>query len=85
MGQARPMLPEGVRYCDDAMAAIAGADVLVLLTEWNEFRALAPARLREAMRGDVVVDLRNIYDPVAMRRAGFHYHGIGRPAGTAKS
>jgi UDPglucose 6-dehydrogenase len=82
MGQARPMLPESVRYCDDAMAAIAGADVLVLLTEWNEFRALSPVRLKEAMRGDVVVDLRNIYDPVAMRRAGFQYHGIGRPGVT---
>jgi len=78
MAQARPMLPEGVRYCDDAMAAIGGADVLVLLTEWNEFRALSPIRLKEAMQGDVVVDLRNIYDPVAMRRAGFRYHGIGR-------
>jgi UDPglucose 6-dehydrogenase len=76
--QARPLLPAGVRYCTDAMQAIAGADVLVLLTEWNEFRALSPIRLKEAMRGDVVVDLRNIYDPAAMRRAGFTYHGIGR-------
>ncbi len=57
----------------------AGADALVLITEWNEFRALAPARLAEAMRGRVLVDLRNVYDPVAMREAGFDYHGIGRP------
>jgi UDPglucose 6-dehydrogenase len=51
----------------------------VLITEWNEFRALSPVKLREAMRGHVLVDLRNVYDPVAMRQAGFEYHGIGRP------
>jgi UDPglucose 6-dehydrogenase len=59
---------------------VAGADALVLITEWNEFRALAPIRLRDAMRGKVMVDLRNVYDPVAMREVGFDYHGIGRPA-----
>ena len=52
----------------------------MLITEWNEFRALAPQRLRDAMRGRVLVDLRNVYDPVAMQKAGFAYHGIGRPA-----
>jgi UDPglucose 6-dehydrogenase len=80
MEQARPLLAETVRYCTDALDAAAGADALVLITEWNEFRALAPKRLRDAMRGRVMVDLRNVYDPVAMREAGFHYHGIGRPA-----
>ena len=54
-------------------------DALVLITEWNEFRALSPTRLRDAMRGTVLVDLRNVYDPVAMRQAGFHYHCVGRP------
>jgi UDPglucose 6-dehydrogenase len=80
MEQARPMLPEGVRYCHDAMAAVTGADVLVVVTEWNEFRALSPASLKAAMHGDVVVDLRNVYDPEAMRQAGFAYHSIGRGA-----
>ena len=70
MEQARPLLPEGVRYCHNAMEAVAGADALVVVTEWNEFRALSPERLETAMRGDVVVDLRNIYDPVAMTRGG---------------
>jgi UDPglucose 6-dehydrogenase len=79
MEQARPLLPETVTYCKDALDAIAGADALVLITEWNEFRALAPARLAEAMRGRVLVDLRNVYDPVAMQQAGFEYHGVGRP------
>ncbi len=78
MEQARPLLPAGVRYCRDAMAAVAGADVLVVVTEWNEFRALSPESLKAAMHGDVVVDLRNIYDPAAMIAAGFAYHGIGR-------
>jgi UDPglucose 6-dehydrogenase len=79
MEQARPLLPGTVHYCSDALDAVAGADALVLITEWNEFRALAPARLAAAMRGHVMVDLRNVYDPVAMRKAGFDYHGIGRP------
>ena len=79
MQQAKPLLPGGVIYCHDAFDAAQGADALVLITEWNEFRALSPTRLRDAMRGRVVVDLRNVYDPVAMRQAGIHYHCVGRP------
>ena len=79
MEQARPLLPADLIYCQDALDAAKGADALVILTEWNEFRALAPERLRETMRGRIVVDLRNIYDPAAMRAAGFQYQGIGRP------
>ena len=81
MEQAKPLLPEGVIYCRDALDAAAGADALVVITEWNEFRALAPARLRAAMRGRVLVDLRNIYEPSAMREAGFQYDSVGRPVG----
>lgn len=79
MASAKSLLPENVIYAEGAAQALTGADVLVLITEWNEFRALAPSRLRELMRGNVVVDLRNVFDPSAMRRAGFAYHGIGRP------
>ena len=79
MVQARAVLPAGVEYCRDALDAATGADALVLVTEWNEFRALSPVRLRDAMRGRVLVDLRNVYDPVAMRQAGFAYSSIGRP------
>jgi UDPglucose 6-dehydrogenase len=79
MEQARPLLPSGVTYCRDALDAAQGADLLVLVTEWNEFRALSPDRLAHSMRGRVVVDLRNVFDPVAMRTAGFAYHSIGRP------
>jgi UDPglucose 6-dehydrogenase len=79
MEQARAVLPNAVVYCRDAPDAAAGADALVVITEWNEFRALSPVRLRDAMRGRVLVDLRNVYDPIAMRQAGFDYHGVGRP------
>ncbi|HEX5326819.1 MAG TPA: UDP-glucose/GDP-mannose dehydrogenase family protein [Acetobacteraceae bacterium] len=80
MEPARAILPAGVTYCRDALDAADGADALVLLTEWNEFRALAPERLAAAMRGRVLVDLRNVYDPAAMRAAGLEYQCIGRPA-----
>ena len=79
MDQARGVLPAGVQYCHDVLDAATGADALVVVTEWNEFRAMSPLRLRDAMRGQVLVDLRNIYDPVAMRQAGFAYSSIGRP------
>jgi UDPglucose 6-dehydrogenase len=79
MEQAKPLLPAGVVYCQDALDAATGADALVVITEWNEFRAIEPAQLTSVMRGRVVVDLRNVYDPVAMRQAGFQYHSIGRP------
>ncbi len=78
MKQARLMLPAQVQYCHDAIDAATGADVLVVITEWNEFRAISPARLKSVMRGSVLVDLRNIYDPVAMRHSGFAYHAVGR-------
>jgi UDPglucose 6-dehydrogenase len=79
MEQARPVLPEAVVYCRNALHAAEGADAVVIGTEWNEFRALAPAPIKGVMRGRTVVDLRNIYDPAAMREAGFAYHSIGRP------
>jgi UDPglucose 6-dehydrogenase len=79
MDQARHVLPDGVLYCRDALDAAEGADILVVTTEWNEFRALAPERLKETMRGDLIVDLRNLYEPATMQAAGFHYRSIGRP------
>ncbi len=78
MPNARGMLPPTVHFAENAMSTATGADVLVLLTEWNEFRAIAPAKLRAAMRGNTVIDLRNAWDPVAMREAGLTYSSIGR-------
>ena len=78
MEQAKPMLPAEVVYCRDALDAASEADALVLITEWNEFRALSPAQLAGAMHGRIAIDLRNVYDPEAMSQAGFHYVGVGR-------
>ena len=63
----------------DPYRASAGADVLVVITEWNEFRALDLARIRAGMRGNVMVDLRNVYLPQEAREAGLSYVSIGRP------
>lgn len=77
MTEAGPMLP-GVEMCEDAMATVSGADAVVVLTEWNEFRAFDVTFMRDSMCGNVVVDLRNIYDLTAMKELGFAYVGLGR-------
>ncbi|MCP2083389.1 UDP-glucose dehydrogenase family protein [Methylorubrum extorquens] len=76
MEQARPLL-QGVAYAEDAYACAEGADALVIVTEWNAFRALDLARLKGLMRAPVLVDLRNIYAPAETERHGFTYSGIG--------
>ena len=78
MDEARHMLPEDVSYCDSASDCIANADAVVIVTEWNEFRAMTAAHFIAAMRGNVLVDLRNIYDVAQMREAGLSYTSIGR-------
>jgi UDPglucose 6-dehydrogenase len=77
MERSKVLLPE-VEYLKDAYEVAAGADALVLVTEWNEFRQLDMARVKQLMRRPVIVDGRNIYDPAAMRSLGFIYRGIGR-------
>jgi UDPglucose 6-dehydrogenase len=72
---------EEVDYCDDVYAVAAGADVLVVATEWNQFRSIDLERIRQSMRSPVVVDMRNIYDPQRMRELGFTYDSVGRPGG----
>jgi UDPglucose 6-dehydrogenase len=78
MASAKPLLPAEVVFTRGVAEALEGADALVLVTEWNEFRAISPAQLKKRMRGRVVVDLRNVFDPKAMHEAGFAYEGIGR-------
>jgi UDPglucose 6-dehydrogenase len=75
--QARLALPE-IEYAEDEYEAVKGADALVFMTEWNQFRALNMERVRELMRAPKVADLRNIYEPPAMRELGFDYVGVGR-------
>ncbi|WP_448582191.1 UDP-glucose dehydrogenase family protein [Thermaurantiacus sp.] len=77
MEQAKLVL-DGVTYADDPYAALDGADAMVLVTEWDEYRALDLARVRQLLRTPVVVDLRNIYRPEEMARHGFSYTGVGR-------
>ena len=77
MGQARPLLP-GVDYAAQPYDCAEGADALVIVTEWEQFRALDLLRIRNAMRTPVVVDLRNIYRPEEMARHGFAYTCTGR-------
>ncbi len=78
MAEAGKLL-SGITFTKTAYEAAAGADVLVVITEWHEFRGLDPRRLKEAMRQPRIVDLRNIFDPEEMRGLGFAYEGIGRP------
>jgi UDPglucose 6-dehydrogenase len=78
VGEARQLLP-GVDFARTALDAAAGADVLVVITEWHEFRGLDPRRIKEAMRQPRIVDLRNIFNPEEMRGLGFTYECIGRP------
>jgi UDPglucose 6-dehydrogenase len=75
--KGKDLLP-GVEWCNSALDAAQGADVLVVLTEWNEFRAVDLGGLRKAMRGSVLVDLRNVYQPALACAAGFAYFGLGR-------
>jgi len=75
--EALKILPE-VSYADDEYDAVEGADALVFITEWNQFRALDMARVRDLMKTPKVADLRNIYEPEDMRELGFEYVGVGR-------
>lgn len=75
---ALPLLP-GLERGEDAESVAQGADALVIVTEWDEFRALDLDRLAKAMRGRALVDLRNVYDPEEAQRAGLDYRGVGRP------
>ena len=68
-----------VTYCDGPYACAEGADALVIVTEWEQFRALDFERIKKIMAGAVVVDLRNIYPPDEIRALGFAYHCVGRP------
>ena len=83
MDEAKQRLPELV-YCADAYETMAGADALVLLTEWNAFRALDLTRVRALLASPLIIDLRNIYKPHEMIAAGLSYVSIGRPAQTAR-
>ncbi len=75
--EAKKLMPD-LTYCADPYEAMTGADAVVLLTEWNSYRALDLKRMKAILKQPVVVDLRNIYRPSEMRAAGFRYSSIGR-------
>ncbi|MDI3341026.1 MAG: UDP-glucose/GDP-mannose dehydrogenase family protein [Sphaerobacter sp.] len=77
MENARREVPEA-EYVDDPYEAVVGADALLLLTPWNEFKQADLARVAELMRQPVLLDGRNLYDPADVRRLGFRYAGVGR-------
>jgi UDPglucose 6-dehydrogenase len=76
--EAKKLMPD-LSYCDDAYDAIAGADVLVILTEWNSYRALDLKRIKTLMNAPNIVDLRNIYRPDEVAQLGYRYASLGRP------
>jgi UDPglucose 6-dehydrogenase len=79
MEQARTLL-SAVTYCDNAYDCASGADALAIVTEWDTFRALDLDRIKAALASPIIVDLRNIYRPDEMRKRGFTYVSVGRPA-----
>nr|BAF62918.1 putative UDP-glucose 6-dehydrogenase [uncultured bacterium] len=79
MEEAKHLLPDTISFADSAQACLDGADGAVVVTEWNEFRALTPQLFAQLMAGNVLVDLRNIYAPDQMQEVGLTYLSIGRP------
>jgi len=78
MEEAKAYLPAAIEYAENPYDAAAGADCVVLMTEWNQYRALDLQRLKSRMNAPVFIDLRNVYEPEAMKNAGFRYVGVGR-------
>jgi UDPglucose 6-dehydrogenase len=79
--KAMPVLKgqmDAIQYCQDPYAVASGADALLVVTEWDEFKQLDLDRLKQVMRRPVIVDGRNIFDPKTMRDRGFVYRGVGR-------
>ena len=78
MEEARKVLPESIQYADTIDAAVRDADAVILMTEWNQYRGLDLEKLKSQMRGNVFVDLRNVYERSMMEKHGFEYACVGR-------
>lgn len=78
MKEASKMLNGNISWCADSFEAMEGADALVILTEWNEFRSLDLTKVKALLRKPLVIDLRNIYKRMDMQKHGFHYVSVGR-------
>ncbi len=77
MERAKPLMPPNLVYTPSAMEAIPGADALIVVTEWDEFRGADLKAIKQSMRGDLLFDGRNIYEPAEVKEAGLRYYGIG--------
>src|SRR6185436_11047403 len=77
MAEAKHFI-NGIEYAPDEYDAIDGADAMVIVTEWNQFRALDLAKIKRLLKEPKIADLRNIYDPGDVRAMGFEYVGVGR-------
>ena len=80
MENAKEVLASGVEYCTDSYDAATGADILVILTEWNQFRSLDLERIHGLLKQPLVVDLCNVYERARMEEKGFRYVSVGRAA-----
>lgn len=80
MEEAKPLLPEAITYVKSALDTLHEADAVVVITEWNEFRAISASVFTDLMAGRIMVDLRNLYEAAQMKEAGLAYHSIGRPS-----
>ena len=78
MEEAKKYLPDGIEYVENGYKACDGADAVILMTEWNQYRALDLAKIKQIMKDPVFIDLRNVYDPATMKELGFRYTGVGR-------
>lgn len=78
MKEAKELLPANIQYYDSLYEIFKNADAVVLMTEWNEYRALDLKKVKNMMQGNVFVDLRNVYEKGTMEQKGFNYHCVGR-------
>lgn len=83
--RAQEILGDSISYAPDAYSAMHDADALLILSEWKEFAALDPLRIKTALRSPIVFDGRNLYSPEEMNRAGLRYHSVGRAGPQAKA
>jgi UDPglucose 6-dehydrogenase len=81
MEEAKKYLPDGIEYVENGYQACDGADAVILMTEWNQYRALDLEKIKKIMKEPVFIDLRNVYDPATMKKLGFRYTGVGSPRG----
>jgi UDPglucose 6-dehydrogenase len=81
MSEARKIFADRIVYARSSYDAVRGADALLIITEWNEFRSPNLQRLKEALKNPVIFDGRNLFDPSELKKLGFAYYGIGRGNG----